>query len=298
MAKKFQKESILGYWLREFELRRASTLQRKDVRANYSRTLDRLRQFFPEKKHPAEFLPGDFRDYRILRERKGISAATIRLELTILRAFFSWLLELGVIELHPLTASILPEVRYVHRTDAVGVLSPEHFQAMLSACSTPQERLLVLLPATTGVQPTELEGLTKGDIDFQTSQLQIPAELSRTKTARLLPLREDVMRALALHVQPDAGDGESLIGLQRDAILIRTKKIALRAGLEEFHHKTLSGMFLQALYRGGIAPELIRFLTGVEMRGSPVRYLERAGIDKLPLVVDSIGQLPSPARHL
>lgn len=55
-------------------------------------TLNRFLEMFPKKQGLEEYSSVDVADYRALRESQGISPASLRRELLILRAFWKWLI--------------------------------------------------------------------------------------------------------------------------------------------------------------------------------------------------------------
>ncbi len=61
----------------------------------YSRALSKFYEHFPNKRFTYEFLRPDLETYKAQRLQEGASATTVNIELSILRGFWRWMLEMG-----------------------------------------------------------------------------------------------------------------------------------------------------------------------------------------------------------
>jgi site-specific recombinase XerD len=61
----------------------------------YSRALSKFYAHFPGKRFTYEFLRCDIETYKAQRLQEGASATTVNIELSILRGFWRWMLEMG-----------------------------------------------------------------------------------------------------------------------------------------------------------------------------------------------------------
>ena len=77
-------------------------------------------------------------------------------------------------------------------------LTSEQLKILLSACYQHSAKLgdLVLLAVNTGLRKTELLLLRWCDVDFANKTIFVRAEITKTKTARLVPLNLSAIRAL------------------------------------------------------------------------------------------------------
>lgn len=85
---------LLTHWLGLYEgflflNSPASTYER------YSRALSKFYSHFPEKRFTYEYLRCDIETYKEQRLQEGASTTTVNIELSILRGFWRWLLEMG-----------------------------------------------------------------------------------------------------------------------------------------------------------------------------------------------------------
>jgi site-specific recombinase XerC len=83
----------ISFWMMRYETFLFSTAP-ESTYERYTRALDKLFVFLPEKKFLHEFRRADFEDYKKHRLESGISAKTVNIELSIYRSFWNFLLRL------------------------------------------------------------------------------------------------------------------------------------------------------------------------------------------------------------
>jgi site-specific recombinase XerC len=88
------------------------------TRRRYSYALENFFSLFPHKKKASNFLPADLKYFVSMREREGISKATIKYELAVLRAFWNCLIELGAADYNPVLEFLPTRKRFVEFCEA------------------------------------------------------------------------------------------------------------------------------------------------------------------------------------
>jgi hypothetical protein len=86
------KRFTIAFWMIKYETdlfhtRPASTYKR------YTRALDKLFAFFPEKRFFYQFLRHDMEDFKKARLERGVSPKTVNIELSIIRSLWDYLLK-------------------------------------------------------------------------------------------------------------------------------------------------------------------------------------------------------------
>jgi site-specific recombinase XerD len=79
--------------LGQFEALVASSARSKHTFRRYCEILEHFFDCFPRKRRPEQFHITDIEDYKVQRRERGISPATLTLELAVVRAFFNGYLE-------------------------------------------------------------------------------------------------------------------------------------------------------------------------------------------------------------
>lgn len=76
--------------LGQFQSLVAGSARSKHTFRRYCEILEHFFGSFPRKHRPEQFHLCDIEDYKALRRQKGVSPATLTLELAVVRAFFNW----------------------------------------------------------------------------------------------------------------------------------------------------------------------------------------------------------------
>lgn len=159
----------------------------------YRHAVEGFLQCHRDKQGTEEFHRWHINDYREDRLRAGISATTVNLELSILRAFWNWMIDRELASYNPAAKQRgvkVPEKRPKG-------LSRDTVDKLLSVCNTPREKLIILLPLTTGMRGIEMARLQWIDIDWENNLINLDGERTKTQRSRALPLRSDVKTILA-----------------------------------------------------------------------------------------------------
>ena len=108
-----------------------------------------------------EVTTGDIRIY--LSEFEHIKTSTISKRLSILKSMFGWLASEGII-LKDVTKQIKPPKKESRVPKALTI---EELEMIREACVTPRERALMEVLYATGGRLSEIQKMSRGDIDYQ-----------------------------------------------------------------------------------------------------------------------------------
>jgi len=217
----------------------------------YWQTLERFFEGHQDKRFPEEFHGWDIRDYVDSRVRKGVSSHTINSELSILRSFWSWLIDRELATYNPArTIKNLENPAWRRKS-----LSREAIEKILSRCVSLQDKLIILLPLTTGLRRDELAKLQWKDVDLEKGTIQVGK--------LVFPLRPDIREMLA-----DFYDGRRKYVLRTSRVgnpkrlQIAFKNIMARADMYPIPNFTvLRQTFTSFLYRTGFEPPEVYYLS-------------------------------------
>lgn len=182
----------IHWWYNQY----VTSLQRTAAPNTWRRYHYALADFFQrhrEKHRSEDFHRWDISDFKEDRLREGLAPTTVNLELRILRAFWNWLIERELASYNPAAKQKgvkVPEKR-------PRGLGRDVVDKLLSVCISTRDKLIILLPLTTGMRGIELARLQWTDIDWENDMIHLDGERTKTGKSRSLPLREDVKKLLA-----------------------------------------------------------------------------------------------------
>jgi len=134
----------------------------------------------------------DINDYKEERLHEGMAPSSVNLELAIIRSFYNWMLEREYVEINP--ASKVKRAKVPERKPKG--LSRAQVEGLLAQCHSTRDKLIILLPLTTGMRGIELARLQWSDIDWEQNRIVLNGERTKTGRSRTLPLRADVIGLL------------------------------------------------------------------------------------------------------
>lgn len=170
---------------------------------------------------------------RWLRTTTHLSAGTRRLYQGRVHGFTDWLLRRGVLAKDPFLDVPPPKVpRAVHRS-----LEGDQVQALLAACVTPRDRMVVILGLHTGLRRAELAALEVGDVSL--SGRTVFVRKGKNGDQRMLPLSEEAVREVGRYVAEAALTHGPLLRSLADP------HAGIRPG-------TVSRIFSELAYRSGV----------------------------------------------
>lgn len=249
----------------------------------YSQAIHNFLSKFPGKTEPGHFYRMDCEEYRAKRKEEGISPRTINVEMAVVRAFWTYMIENTDEPLFNI-ASKIKNLR--EPSSPPKALNHEKMQDLLDACKGPVDELLVLLACTTGLRGNEMALLAWEDIDFCDGVIHLPPEKTKTQKGRDLPLRADVQALL------EKRKGKGLVfKVSVQALRHRFQRIANRAGMEgkRLGLHALRHTFATTMLRAGADLKTVQDLLGhcslvtTALYLSPASSVEtRARLDSLP----------------
>lgn len=257
----------------------------------YAIILEHFFKLFPEKRFVEEFFRADVDDFRILRLRSGVSPSTVNFEVTILSGFWKWMMDrIPSIPYNP----ACKHKKLNQPESNPKVIKPEVIEALRNVTKDNWDKILFLLGITTGMRGQEMANLDWSDIDFQAGLIVLPAEKTKSKRSRTLPLRDDLKELLLKH--RDTGTPTPLGTRNAPTLQKRWSSLLRRAGYRKIGLHSLRHTFATQLLRSGCDLRTVQSLLGHKDVKMTARYLSpnttdsvRAHLEKLPLMP---GELP------
>lgn len=258
----------------------------KKTAKRYLIILENFFSYFPERRFAEEFIRMDIEDYRMFRLKKEIKPSTINFEIAIVSGFWKWMME----RIPSLTYNPATKHKQLREPEIIPkAIRPEVLEAIANVDCDIWDKVLFLLGITTGLRGQEMANLDWSDIDFQAGLVNLPAEKAKTKSSRILPLRDDV-KELLLTLQ--AQGAKSPLGTRHaDTLQVRWKTLLHRAGFRDIGLHSLRHTFATQLLRGGCDLRTVQSLLGHKDVKITCRYLSpnttdsvREHLEKLPSV--------------
>lgn len=261
--------------VREWQAKYEQMLRLTATAGTYERYCIALQNFlsrFPEIDKAHDFFRTHVEDYKILRKREKLSPRTINFEVSVVRAFFNWLIEVHEV---PMANPASKVKRLREPQQARKALSAEVLQRIWEACITEDETLLVHLALLTGMRGNELATIEWREVDFERGSLVLDAAKTKTARGREIPLRQDLLELLKQRRQPN---GFILAGLAKNAKALRARwrKIMLRAGQVHVGLHSLRHTYATSLLRAGLDLRSVQDLLGHQSLKTTALYLTPA----------------------
>lgn len=256
----------------------------------YSIALRNFFKRFPEKRKLVDFYRADVEDFKILRARDRVHPRTINYEVSVVKAFWNWLIEANDLPIwNP--AGKVKRIREPQQKKKA--LSEFTLKAILNGCQTDSELLLVLLAMTTGLRGGELTTLQWSDIDFENKTLTLDAERTKSRKGRIVPLRDDVIalltaRAAATIPQPIEPPRRVFEGWANNTRTIRRKfdAVCLRAGTNKCGLHALRHSYATTLLRNGADLRTVQELLGHSDIKTTATYLAPSSVEASRKLLD------------
>ena len=275
----------IHWWYNQY----VTSLQRTAGPSTWRRYHQALANFFQchkEKHRSEDFHRWDISDFKEDRLRHGTAPTTVNLELSILRAFWNWLMERELASYNPAAKQKgvkVPEKR-------PRGLGRDVVEKLLSVCISTRDKLVILLPLTTGMRGIEMARLQWQDIDWENDLIHLDGERTKTGKSRSLPLRSDVKKLLTeyidnrrIHVFPSrTGDPRKLQTAFNS--MVRRAELYPKPTLHALRHT-----FATMLLRGGLDIYSVQKLMGHTQLKTTSMYLTPADSS---VVRDKINDFP------
>jgi len=222
--------------------------------------------------------------------RRGHKPATVSISFRTLRTFFKWLQSEEEITASPMANMKAPVVD----EEAPPVLAADQWDRLLKVCSGQtfahrRDLALILLLGTTGMRRGEAAGLRVEDVDFDANVVYIPAEISKSRRGRAVPISRATEKALDRYLrvrrQRPAGETPYLwLGkrgrLTDSGILQIVAERGRQAGIEGLHPHTLRHQFAHQMLASGMQEGDVALLGGWRDRGMLSRYGRSAAAER------------------
>jgi integrase len=222
--------------------------------------------------------------------REGHKASTVNLELSVLCRIFNLAVENGYTNQNPTT-----KVRRLRDEERrARYLTREEELPLRATLSEKYPHLLPLLDLAlnTGMRLREMILLRASEVDFAKGAINLPAERTKEKRRKVLPLNPaalEVLRALAAEA-----DGDRLFGRGYEASYVERqwKAACQEAGVTDLHIHDLRHTFATRLAEAGITETTIMGLLGHSSLRMTTRYTH-ATPEAMALAVGSLKERPS-----
>lgn len=250
----------------------------------YAKALEQFFKRFSDRSEPEEFSRRDVEDFKIYRLRDKVSARTVNYEVSVVRAFWNWLIQMERVTWNPAS-----KIKRLREKDPPRVsLSVEQQLALYRVCQNTGDDLLVGLALTTALRGDTLSQLTKQEVDFETNRLVIPADKMKAGRNHEVPLR--LREIELLRTLPE---GRVFEGYAKNPIALRYKwlRICERAGVPSKGLRTARRTVATTLLRSGSDLRLVQDLLGHRNIATTSRYITPADEST---VRDAIEGLPEP----
>lgn len=253
----------------------------------YSKALEAFFSRFPDKGRAEEFTRRDVEDYKIWRLREGLNPRTINYELTIVRAFWNWMIDQDIVTWNPAA-----QVKRLREKEAEKKsLSIADQLQLWKGCWSWADKALVGLALTTGLRGATLVSLEKSEINFERGCLTIPAEKMKTGRNHEIPLPKWVVE-----IMKEAPNGKLFEGYSRNTagLSYRWNSICRRSGIDSKGIRSARRTFATTLLRSGADLKLVQDLLGHRNVITTSRYLTPADSQTAR---DAVNKLPNPEEH-
>ena len=259
----------------------------RETARRYAKSLHAFFSRFPDRTHPEEFTRRDVEDFRIWRLREHISPRTVNYDITIVRAFWNWLMDQDRVAWNPAA-----QVKRLKEREAVksSLTVAEQLQ-LQKGCYCWADKALVALCLTTGLRGATLVQLEKSEINFERGCLTIPAEKMKAGRNHEIPLAGWVLSILK-----DAPEGKIFQGYAKNTfgVSYRWNNICRRAGVAGKGIRTARRTFATTLLRSGADLKLVQDLLGHKNVLTTSRYLTPADSQTTR---DAVNKLPVPEGY-
>lgn len=272
-------------WLAKYTSYLAAAYRRNTLE-RYSIALHNFFSRFPDRRYLHEIFQTDVMDYALARRRGRIAERTVNYEVSVVRAFYNWLIETQELPLFNPAAKIKKLREPEQRRRALAASVVEDF--LSAAADNPTDNLLARLAFSTGLRSAELASLRWRDIDFEQAVLVLDANNTKGRRGRIIPLRQDVLELLRFNAKTADETVFDVTGAQ--GIRYRWRCLAKRAGYPRVGIHSARHTFATALLRAGADLRTVQDLLGhrsmrtTAMYLSPAESLEtRRLLSRLPL---------------
>ncbi|HYV18625.1 MAG TPA: site-specific integrase [Verrucomicrobiae bacterium] len=204
--------------------------------------------------------------------RDGVSGPTVNRGMAWVSALFNWAIERGY-------AAENPVKRLKKSRENVGrtrYLTPEEVGRLVDACRSPHLQALVVAAIHTGGRLGELLALSWKDVDFARRLIQLRAETTKSRKARIVPLNDDLATLLMFMRGGVAKAPEDPVftfrGWPIQSVRTAFERARRRAGLEDVHFHDLRHTFASHFVQNGGQIYVLQTILGHSSTRMTQRY--------------------------
>ena len=199
----------------------------------------------------------------IEHRKEIVSTTTVRSDITVLRAFFNFLIEENSVEKSPINKRVIPKPEH----KAITTFDVESFKKIINEAKEKDRQLYRFLHflSFTGARPGDIIGLTYGDIIINNNKDDgVKIKISKTSREIMFPMY-DSLKNFILEEFPDfkEKDQEEIIfkGCRVYNFGKKFFKLKIRLGLNKsFNLKTFRKSFATNLIENGIDGTIVSYL--------------------------------------
>jgi integrase/recombinase XerD len=274
------------HWQAKYEQYVRDTASSATAR-KYAAALTNFFKHFQDKRYAEDFMRMDLEDYKIWRSREGVAPRTVNQELSIVRAMWNWMIDVYELPLHN-PASKVKRLREPEQ--ARKAIALQTAERLIETADSGYDLLMVLLALTTGMRGVEMGGLEWSHIDYENSQIVLPAEITKTSRGRVLPLRADV-RELLRDIEIRSRSKKVFGGWAGSATALRERfhALVLKAGLsEKIGLHSLRHSYATYMLRQGADLRTVQDLLGHKSIRTTALYLSPADSIETRRLLDNL----------
>lgn len=208
----------------------------------------------------------------LFRLGRGRAPATLARHVAALRAFYEWLLRLGVLSASPAADLVTPKVG----TRLPDVLSQARAADLFEGPAPARDRALIEVLYGCGLRVSEVSNLDRGDVDLKAGCVHV--RRGKGGKARIVPMGPPAVAAVAalLH-QADTQEGALFRNargrrLQPRSIWRIVRRSGIEVGAAGLHPHTLRHSFATHLLEGGADLRAIQEMLGHASLSTTQRY--------------------------
>ena len=247
--------------------------QKLNTYRRYRSVLGNFREHFRSKKYMNEISRGDIIEYRDFRATHVTSPVTLNSEVTMIRAFLYWCVELKGLRENP-AANIKPR-KVIDKPPEV--YDDREIERMLRIADS-TERALLLALLYTGLREQELCHLTWDDVDFKKKLLRVTAKpdhnfTPKTWEERDIEMSDRLVEALGSLPRAARWVFPTARGKRHAHVYKIVERVAATAEVKKAHPHKFRSTFLTRLLQSGCDIANVQALAGHRNIKTTQRYL-------------------------
>lgn len=197
----------------------------------------------------------------LINMQKTCSARTVENYRSYLSAFYQWLMKEKLITKNPIS-NVAP-IKYLD--EVIPIFTEIYIDMLRTACKTPRERAELELLLCSGIRATELCGLNRQDMDFNSLTGIVKGKGNKQ---RIIYINEICKKYLLAYLESRTDEEECLFisrihkRLSKESLRSDMTKLGERAGIKDVHPHRFRRTFATNLSKKGMNTRAIQKLMG------------------------------------